>query len=187
MPTGPRVKGIALLTDVAALTALRGAEQTARVVQALDGEVGAAMRAQTVLPGNWYPLAWYAQFLTVMASETRGGVPLLREVGRKSVELDLNSTYRFFMRLLSPDRVFGFSTNFFSNYFDTGKASIMESRAKYVRCAWRGCAGFDENLWTVTLAGAEAILLITGTRNLRLHCSDGGGRNTFMEAEAFWT
>jgi len=181
------VKGIALLTDVAALTALRGAEQTARVVQALDGEVGAAMRAQTVLPGNWYPLAWYAQFLTVMASETRGGVPLLREVGRKSVELDLNSTYRFFMRLLSPDRVFGFSTNFFSNYFDTGKASIMESRAKYVRCAWRGCAGFDENLWTVTLAGAEAILLITGTRNLRLHCSDGGGRNTFMEAEAFWT
>lgn len=146
------------------------------------------IRYGTIIAASWYPIAWYRDLFKAVATATGDGDRVVREIGREAARIDMTGVYKMAFKLLSPQAVFGLSSRLYSNYYDTGKVVIVESRAGFVQARWSGCTGFDRNLWLEVAASCEMYLELSGAKNVRTRILSGAGpEDEGMELQAHWT
>ncbi|MFW6049531.1 MAG: hypothetical protein ACODAU_00065 [Myxococcota bacterium] len=184
---GPKVKGVAFRSVERSLAQLRGAPAVERAIEATDPEVGSRLRLRGIVSGGWYPIEWYRAWLAGIRAGTGEGRDLLREIGAQCASNDLKGIYRFFLKMLSPERIFEFTPRFFNNFYDTGKAEIVASRTGYTHARYTGCTGFDGNMWAEAMGSAERVLELAGARHVRFRRFAGGeDGDDHLEVEAHW-
>lgn len=188
----PQIKGLSTRSVFQALTTLRGEHVASEVVEHLIGqqntrEFGEALHFGGVVASTWYPLAWHAQLMRAIRHVTGEGPELVWALGRQSTASDLSTVHKIFLGLLAPHTVLNISPRLFGSYYDTGAVEVMEARKGFGRVEWRGCRGFDSNLWTEILGGCEALLDASGAKRIQIDRLQGGGNNQdFMRASASW-
>lgn len=188
----PQIKGLSTRSVFHALSTLRGSEVAAQVSdhlsrQSESRELGDLLRFGGILASTWYPLAWHSALMRSIRSVTGEGPELVWALGRESTAADLSSVHKMFMGLLAPHTVLNISPRLFGNYYDTGSVEVVESRRGYALVEWRGCKGFDANLWTEILGGCEALLDAAGAKAIQIERQQGGANNQdFMRASAHW-
>lgn len=187
MRMGPQVKGIAVRSALRALEQLRGTPTVEAVITATPKELGTAIRYGTIMASSWYPMEWYREFFAAIVATTGDNDRTVREIGRESARIDMTGVYKAAFKLLSPQALFGLSARLFSNYFDTGSVSIVESRKGFAHARWTGCAGFDRNLWLETFGSCEMYLELAGATHVRLRVLSGGAAaDDHAELQAHW-
>lgn len=184
---GPQVKGIAMRSALRALEQLRGSPVVESTVMAMPKELSSAIRYGTLIAASWYPMEWYRDFFSAVVATTGDSERLVREIGRESARLDMMGIYKTAFKLLSPQALFGLSTRLFSNYYDTGAVSIVESRKGYARAKWTNCSGFNRNLWVEIFGSSEMFLELAGATHVRTRLL-AGGQNTddYADLQAHW-
>lgn len=188
----PQIKGLSTRSVFQALITLRGPEVATRVTDVLtrqpeSQQLGELLRFGGILASTWYPLAWHGALMRAIRSATGEGPELIWALGRESTAADLSSVHKLFMGLLAPHTVLNISPRLFGNYYDTGKVEVVESRKGSAVVEWRGCRGFDANLWTEILGGCEALLGAAGATDIQIERQHGGTNNQdFMRASADW-
>jgi hypothetical protein len=171
----PRAKGVSFRSSQHALAKLRGDDAVARTLDALaEPGLAAKLRAHEILPGGWYPLAWYRDLLGSMRRTTGEGPELMRALGREGVREDLGGVFRIFLLVVSPQFLLSRAAALWSTYYDTGKMIVEDKRPGGVTARAVGCTGFDENLWTGTAGGCEAALVAAGARDVKIEVVEGG-------------
>jgi hypothetical protein len=184
---GPQVKGIAFRSALRALEQLRGAPAVEAAIILTPAELSSAIRYGTLIAASWYPIGWYRDLFRSIVDSTRGGEGIVREIGREAARLDMTGIYRAAFKLLSPQALFGLSARLFSNYYDTGSVSILESRQGFAHARWSNCEGFDRNLWLEVVAASEMYLELAGARQVRMRVIAGANRDDeFAEVQTHW-
>lgn len=197
-PTGPaalwcetmvsHVKGNAFRTLEEGFSEVYGGAARRAALALLSDSLRRSYEDRLLLASNWYPIAWYRETFAAFREAQRAGLELPRELGRRGVRHDMRSVYKqLLLKMVSPQALLSLSQRLFSSYFDTGEMKIEESRTGYVRVAWMGCEGWDENLWTELAGSSEALLELAGARHVRLRILAGGGdEDDSCSMEARW-
>jgi hypothetical protein len=185
---GAKIKGIAFLSVMRALERLRGKDAADAALAAMPEEPRSGLRYGRIVAGGWYPIEQYRDLFAAVGSTTNEGERIIHELGREAARLDMTGVYKAVFKLLSPQIIFNLSARLFSNYYNTGKVTIIESRHGFVQASWTGCKGFNRHLWVEVLASAEMYLELAGAKNIRMRILLGGGQDdAFAEAQAHWT
>ena len=96
------IKGQAFLGIVGAVGEMLGETAIARLRDEAAGELGEALRTNTVLSAGWYPVAWYRELHQAARRVSGGGDAFTVELGKVSLRRDVNMVYKAIFRLLSP-------------------------------------------------------------------------------------
>ncbi|CAN5750873.1 hypothetical protein BH11MYX4_BH11MYX4_07290 [soil metagenome] len=183
----PSTKGQTFRSFVRALGKLRGdavVEGTlARAPQEVRDALGAAGK---ILPSGWYPIRWLTELHKAAALATGGGLALSRAIGREATAADYRGIYRFFAVVLSPEGILSRAPRAFSLTWDTGDASVVESRPRHIVIEFSGCVGFNAWLWEVVIGASTALLELGGAKNIEIRVVAGGGDAPEMRMEARW-
>jgi hypothetical protein len=169
-------------------TELSGAAARRRADDLLPKELAEAFRYQTLLAAGWYPIESYKALFHGFRLVRNEGPELARQIGRLAARHDMAGVHKqIIAKVLSPQTLLGMSQRVFSTYYDTGKFSILESRAGFVHARATGCVGWDENMWSEILGSCESLLEIAGARHVRMRTLEGGrDGDTLMDVEARW-
>lgn len=138
---GTQVKGQVFTSALAALERLQGPQVTAQLVAALEGDFGHAMRTRSVLAIGWYPLEWYAQLHT--AARARCGAAISGPIGRESSIADINTVFRYILKLFSPETLLGQAPRIFHTYC-RGDLVLDSSEKGRVRAHCEKCDGANQ-------------------------------------------
>jgi len=184
----PHVKGNAFRTIEQCFTDICGAEARQAALKLLSGPLRQSFEQKLLLASNWYPIGWYREAFGAFRESQRAGIELPREIGRRGVRRDMSSVYKqIFLKMVSPQALFGLSQRLFNNYFDTGVMRIKDSRSGYVYATWGECEGWDENLWAELAGSCEVLLELAGAKHVRLRVIKGGrSGDKACEMEAHW-
>lgn len=187
-PTDPKVKGISFRSVTRALLTLHGSEAVEVCLATMPAELAEAFRYQTILASGWYPIAWYRDLLRATQKASGGSERALFEIGRQCARQDMTGIYRLGFKLLSPQIVLELSARLFSNYYDTGKGRVIESRSGFARAEWSECSGFDKNMWWEAFGAAEMFMELAGAKHIRTRIIRGGGdADEMAEVTMHWT
>jgi hypothetical protein len=188
MVDAARVKGVAFRSVLASLGKLRGKPAQQAALAGLSEELRNGFTYGAIVPGGWFPIAWYQEVFRVIRSTTGEGKELVHEIGRQCTRDDMSGIYSVLAKLISPQSLFSLSQRVFSNYYSVGKVEMVESRRGYSHVRWTGCHQFDENMWTEILGSCVQLLEIGGAENVRARFLLGGqdGVET-TEAAAHWS
>jgi hypothetical protein len=183
-----RVKGVAFRSVFASLGKLRGNPAQQAVLAALSEELRNGFTYGAIVPGGWFPIAWYKELFRVIRSTTGERKELVHEIGRQCTRDDMSGIYSMLAKLISPQSLFSLGQRLFSSYYSVGKVEVIESRKGYSHARWTGCHEFDENMWTEILGSSVQLLEIGGAENVRARILLGGqdGADS-MEAAAHWS
>jgi hypothetical protein len=185
---GPRVKGVSFRSVMRAVDAIHGAVAAETCLAALPGDLAQAFRYGQILASGWYPIEWYRDLLRGTQAATGARERGTFEIGRQCARQDMTGIYKLGFKLVSPEVVLRLSTRLFSNFYDTGQARILESRAGYARAEWTGCTGFDKNMWWEAFGAAEMFMELAGARHVRTRIVRGGeDPDEFSELTMHWT
>lgn len=181
-------KGQSFHSVLVAFEELRGAEFVGAVKTGIEGEFGEALRYGTLLPSNWYPVAWYRELFATGARLAPDIFNIGREAGRLSGAREIRGIYKLIFRALSTETIALQAPRLFKLFYKGGGAvQILESSKTSARVVYSECHGFDRNVWQDLLGGAEAIFTATGARDLRIRVEEGGGNgDTRMQASVVW-
>lgn len=170
------IKGQAFHSVLLAFDELRGPTFVSAVKAGIGGAFGEALSFGTLLPSNWYPIAWYRELFAVGSKLAPDIFNLGREAGRLSGEREIRGIYKVVFRALSTETIALQAPRFFKLFYNGGgKVEVLESGKTFARVRYSECWGFDRNVWQDLLGGAEAIFTATGARSLRLRVEEGGG------------
>jgi hypothetical protein len=185
---GVKIKGTAFLSVMRALEQLRGKHVAEAALAAMPEELRNGLRYGRMVAGGWYPIEQYRDLFSTVVSTTNEGERIVRDIGREAARLDMTGIYKAVFKLLSPQIIFDLSARLFSNYYNTGKVTIIESRHGFVHACWTGCKGFNRHLWVEVFSSVEMYLELAGAKNVRMRTLSGAGENDeFAEAQARWT
>jgi hypothetical protein len=141
-----------------------------------------------ILAASWYPIEWYRDCFRAFRIANNDGPDLPRMIGYQAVKRDMATTYKMmFAKIVSPQTLLSLSGKLFSQYYDTGRMEVVQSRRGYalVRCS--ECTGWDANMWTEVYGSCIAFLEAAGATEVRLRTKAGGrDGDTETELEAFW-
>ncbi|HET9957011.1 MAG TPA: hypothetical protein VFQ61_21090 [Polyangiaceae bacterium] len=171
-----------------AVESLHGAAAAESCLSAMRAELAQGFRYQEILASGWYPIEWYRDLLRAIQTALNLGERALFEIGRECARQDMTGIYKLGFKLLSPEVVLQLSTRLFSNYYDTGKSKVVESRPGFAHVRWFDCAGFDKNMWWEAFGAAEMFMELAGARSVRTRIIRGGGDTDEMaELTMHWT
>ena len=169
------MKGVAFRSVMRAVETLHGNAAVESALSKLPSDLERAFRYQVILASSWYPIAWYRELLKAVQSAAGPGERVLFEIGRQCARQDMTGVYKLGFKLLSPQAVLGLATRLFSNYYDTGRSRLLESRTGFAHAQWSDCVGFDKNMWSEAFGAAEMFMELAGARNIRTRIIAGGG------------
>lgn len=179
------MKGLAFRSAMRAVATLRGEDAVVEARGHMPAEVADALRLGTIVATGWYPIAWYREMFGGIVRATSADLP--RQVGAEAIRADLASVHKALLRLLSPQTVYSLSNRMFTNYYDTGTVTTLETRPGFLHGRASGCAGWDRNMWQELVGATERILEIAGARHVRIRVVRGGGDgDELCEIEARW-
>lgn len=188
MAEEPRVKGVAFRSVHASLGKLRGPAMQAAAIRVAGEELQSGFTYGAIVPGGWYPIAWYKELLHAARRVTGEGKELIHEIGRQCTRDDMSGIYSMLAKLISPQSLFSLSQRVFSSYYSTGSVEVIESRKGYTHARWKDCYQFDENMWAEILGSSAQLLEVGGARNVRARILSGGSDGAdVMEAAAHWS
>lgn len=188
MADQPKVKGVAFRSVYASLGKLRGKAAQQAMLRAVGEELRNGFAYGAIVPGGWYPIAWYKELMRAIRSSTGESRALVHEIGRQCTRDDMSGIYSMLAKLVSPQSLFSLSQRVFSNYYSVGKVEVRESRKGYCHARWTLCHEFDENMWTEILGSSVQLLEIGGAENVRARILAGGlDSSEGMEAAAHWS
>lgn len=174
MADDPKVKGVAFRSVFASLGKLRGAGAQQAALQQFGQDLQSGFAYGGIVPGGWYPIAWYKELLRIVRSSSGEGRPFVYEVGRQCTRDDMSGIYSMLAKLITPQSLLSLSQRVFSSYYSVGKVQLAESRTGFCQASWRECRDFDENMWTEITGSCAQLLEIGGARNVRTHVVSGG-------------
>ena len=185
----PRVKGVSFRAVDTAFLELRGEAARKRARELMVPELSETYRNGLMLAASWYPISWYRSTLQSFRQATGDGLELIRQIGRRSMELDMTGVYKqLLVRFVSPQTMLAMTAKMFSTYYDTGKLEVLEKRAGFVRVMYSGCTGWDGNLFAEIVGASQGMLEISGAKDVRLRMVQGGrDGDTSLELEGRWT
>ncbi len=124
---GPEVSGRAFLGIIRHVKETHG-EAALRQVVAESGDSTAQVFQRRILHSNWYPYEAYASFLEGLARRFGGGDPgYARRLGESSGIRDINTVFRIYLAIASPERLIRGSSRVWSSYYRN--AGTMEAIA----------------------------------------------------------
>jgi hypothetical protein len=184
----PKVKGIAFRSIELCFTERYGPAARERANEHLPARLAENFRLHLLLATSWYPIDEYKACLQAFRAAAGGGADVAREIGRLAARHDMAQVHKQLLaRLISPGALLSLSQRVFNNYYDTGRFEILESQRGFVRAQARGCAGWDENMWTELAGSSESLLEIAGAKHVRLRIVNGGrDGDQGAEFEARW-
>ncbi len=180
------MKGVSIRNYRLVLASLRGEDTAEKMMSLLPESLRKALREGSIGATQWCPVAWKRELHRAGALAT--GEPFLaRTMGQEMTRRDLNSIYRAFMRLASPQTVLKAGARIFSTYLRPGKYQVVEMRDGFVRVEFVECQGFDSNMWLDVLGGCMAVLEAAGAQSVRLRIDHGGGEGgSTCSAVGWW-
>jgi len=170
----PRVKGISFRSVLHALEALRGPEAVPACMKVMPPDLSDAYRYGTILASSWYPIDWYRALLGAVNTSANQGDRFVVAIGRQCMREDMSGLYRAAFKLLSPQAVIRMTPRIFSNYYDTGKCTVVEAKVGYAHANWAGCTGFDRNMWNEIFGATEMVMELAGAKHIRSRVLAGG-------------
>ncbi len=152
-----KLKGQAFRGLCGALRQRHGDAVHERVLAAMPGEAGQALRYGSIVAGGWYPIAWYRE-LHAAIQQTLGKDPETpRQLSRLATKNDINGVYRFVLSFLSPGALLSQWPRIWGLYCDGGKITTTPQEAG-VQLEFSGCIGHDRLIWLDLSGGIEAML-----------------------------
>lgn len=140
-----------------------------------------------VLAATWYPIGIYRELHLAAQRALKAGGELSRQIGRDGVSRDFQGVYRLLAGALQPHWLISWAPRMYGRYFRGGTLDVLEARKGYARGEWRGCVGFDKNLWLDMIGSCEASLEACGATHVRHRLVDGGGDgDTHATVEFRW-
>lgn len=184
----PGVKGIAFNTLMASFLDMEGAPVHERMVASLPTPLREAVQTGRLLASSWYPSEWYRELWQAIRRVTGKDAAHNRQLGKECIRRDMNTVYRVALKALSPETVFSVLPRLWGNYYNTGSLHIVEKGSGFVRAEWRGCTGFDRNMWEEVAGSSEGLLEMAGAKSPQVRFKSGGGDGDVdSDVHATWT
>jgi hypothetical protein len=181
------VRGIAFHSVLEQVALLRGDEIADMVRALVPAALSAALADGSLTRTGWYPVADYCALWTAILRATGEGEALVHTIGRHTLKADLTGFHRVAIHVLSPGMVLTLGARAFKEYYQGGTMETVASRPGYGHVAWKGCTGFDANVWTEIRGSASMLLELTGAKNIRVRLLEGGqDGDESMEIEGSW-
>lgn len=170
------------------LGVLFGSRGQRHILEQLPEDLAEGLAYGRIVAGGWYPIGWLSA-LHVAAQEVSGsGRELARKLGYMGSKSYFRGVHKVFISFMDPGFVIGKSPMVFRKYYDTGTAEVVERNSGNCLLRFSGCSGFDANLWQGLIGACEAVLELSGAKNIRLRAVSGGGdADTDAEVSAYWT
>jgi len=157
-----RSKGTNFHGLLSALQRKHGPDVRARVLAAIPGEGGEALRLGGVVTGGWYPVAWHDALLAATESTLAGRRFAIRELTYDAVKNDFQTLFKIVSLIASPSFALTNATKVMARYYDGGKVTIVESREQLVQMRFDDYHGFTPRLWEDVYGGLEAVMDLLG-------------------------
>ena len=124
-----RVKGTAVVASMRYVSERFGAGALTDVLGALPEEERSVLEG-SVLAASWYPMPTFLHFMQEAEKKLGAQEPdLIRRMGRASAEYGVTTVYKIFFKVGSPEFIIGRAARVFGTYYDTGKLTVVETRA----------------------------------------------------------
>jgi hypothetical protein len=184
----PSYKGTGFKSCLNALRKLRGAATVESTMAQLPTEIADAIRYQRIVASGWYPVEWLRALHAGAQAATKEGASLARAIGAEAMRIDLSGIYRVLLIVVSPQAIVSKSARAFKLFYTHGEMNVLEATRGRAHAEWKGCKGFDANVWNDTLGSCEAALELCGAKNLRIRLVSGGrDGDERAEVVASWT
>jgi len=184
----PRTRGVPILSFLGALRTLAGYDAVNRMMALLPPELRDAIGHRKLVSKEWYPLSWYRAMHAAAQEVTGRGRELARLVGRETTRADFSGVNRVFVLVMSPQALIAKAPRVYEQYYTRGTVAAPVCRAGYALLQWRGCAGFDQNMWDDILGSVEALLELAGGRDVHVEVLAGGGdKDEDTDMELTWS
>lgn len=123
-----RVKGTAVSGRLEYARRRGGDEAVEQVVAAIsDPGVRSELADGKALKSNWYPFTVLVDIsLAIDRIYGQGDLGILEQVGGDVAEADLNSVYKFFMAMASPQYLMDKAASLWRNYYDSGEMVVID-------------------------------------------------------------
>jgi hypothetical protein len=157
-----RSKGANFHGLLSALERVHGEDLRARVLAAVPGEAGVALRLGGVVTGGWYPIAWHDALLATVEGCLPGRRFAIRELTYEAVKHDFRTLFKIVSLVASPSSALTNSSKVMARYYDGGRVSVVESREELVHLRFDDYFGFTPRIWDDVHGGLEAIVDLMG-------------------------
>ncbi len=183
-----RCKGIPLKAIHANTGRLFGEKAQRALLEQVPSELREALSYGRIVASGWYPLSWLSAMHREAQVVTGSGGELSRRFGYLGAKESFSGVYQVFIGLMNPSFVISKTAVAFGKYYEIGHAeSTLRSRG-HAELRFQGCDGFDANLWLAVFGACEAVLELSGGRNIRVRVLEGGGDGeTHATLGAYWT
>jgi hypothetical protein len=184
----PRTRGVPILSFLGALRTLAGYDAVNRMMGLLPPELRDAIGHRKLVSKEWYPLSWYRVMHAAAQEATGRGRGFAKLIGRETTRADFSGVNRVFLLVMSPQALIAKAPRVYEQYYTRGSVTTPTCRAGEALLLWRGCAGFDQNMWDDMLGSVEALLELAGGRDMRVEVLAGGGdKDEDMDMALSWT
>lgn len=190
IPNGPEVSGRAFLGIIRHIKETHGTEALQRAVNG-SGEETARIFQNRILHAHWYPYSTYSAFLSSLAREFGEGDPDYgRKLGANSGVRDVNTVFRVYLALASPERLIRGCTKVWASYYRN--AGTMEAISWAPTGTTLRITGFPEMArlhcelmegWMI--ATMDALGLVVSADGRETRCTSRG--DPFHEFSCTWT
>jgi hypothetical protein len=123
------VKGTHVIQAAAYVDGRLGPDTFKTLAKSLGGA-----RWAVLLPSSWYDVNVLREILTTLSGRIGVSIEdMTTEIARRNAEEDLTSVYRFFLRIVQPQRVLGFTPKLWQTYVSFGTATaVTNEKGRYV-------------------------------------------------------
>ena len=168
-----RLKGVNFRGILRSVERRFGAAGRDRVLAAVAGEGGQALRAGEVVAGGWYPPAWYDALLAAV-QQTFPEPNILRTLAHDSIRDDFSTIFKIMSLIATPESALRNATRIMRLYVDGGSIRVISSQEGATRYRFEGYTGFTARMWDEFTGGMEGVLRMMKVRPLPSRIIDGG-------------
>ncbi len=183
-----RLKGQGFRGALAAIERLRGPEARVATIEGMSAEPREALTFGGIVPGGWYPVAWYRELHASAQRVARTGPELSRKIGREATRHDLAGVYSWILRFVSPETLLGQAPRILGLYCEGGRVEVVEKRSGAALLRFSQMVGNNHDLWEDMVGSNEQFVTSAQGKEVRSRVLSGGqDGDDAMELEVRWT